>query len=375
MVDSLRLYSRIPPNSINVSTWNKHIIKDGHYFQIFINGVWLAYYPLTNNLIISGKIINLVYNEKSRNLDDIFVDISDLTEFFCSINKVINQYIVNKKFDILKCKVTKMDFCVNIFTNYIEEYITFFNLFFKYNKEGKFSRYKNYVYEEKLNYNTSFYMKTSSEFEKDTRSNFIINFYNKENHLRNKQKKDIEEKGWSSITEKDIEESRNILRLEVQTGYLTLRKICKMHNISWKKRTLLDLIDINITKAVLKYEIERFFTTYDFYSYKEVVKILKEQGYKSKDKIFDYAYKVSRHQKTSSYKRYEKELKNLGIFPYLFIPSKFNINKLSNPINLISAKIEKNRLQGLSLKKRACSPDASPATSSVTEKGGDIYGC
>ena len=352
MVDSVRLVYKLNPKNIDVTSWNKHITKDGHYFQIFINGVWLAYYPLTKNFIISGKIINLVYDEKSRNLDDIFINISDLTEFFCSINKVVNQYIVNKNFDILKCKVTKIDFCVNIFSFYVDEYITFFNLFFKYNKDGKFSRYKNYVFEENLEYNSSFYMKTNTEFENDTRKNFVMNFYNKENHLMNKQKKDIEEKGWSSITEKDIEESRNILRLEIQAGYLTLKKICEMHNIPWKKRTLLDLIDINITKEVLKYEIERFFTTYDFYSYKKVVKILKEQGYKSKDKIFDYVYKVSRHMKTSSYKKHREILEDLDICPIIFIPSNFKVDKLKNPIKLIGDKIINNNLQGLSLRER-----------------------
>lgn len=350
MVDSVRLHTKVYKDNIDVTTWDKVIIKDGYYHRIFVNRVWLAYYPSTNSLIISGRILNIVHNERSKNLDDVFVDVTDLTDFFCSMNNVVNQYIVNKKIDVLKMKTTKIDYCINIRTQWVNEYVTLFNLFYVHNKDTRFKRYKNFVYENDLKKSSSFYLKTNKDFDDNIRRNFVINFYNKADQLTTKREEDILLNGYSSITQKDIDEMKGVLRLEVQVCYITLKKFCEKHNIPWKKRTLLDLVDINIAKDVLEYEIKRFFTLHDFYSYREVVKTLKENGFKSKDKIFDYVYKVSHHMKTSSYRKHREILEDLDICPIIFIPSKFKVDKLKNPIKLIDEKIHVNQLQWLSLK-------------------------
>ena len=352
MIDSVRLHSTFYKDDIDVSTWNEVLTKDGLYYQIFINGVWLAYYPNTHSLIISGRILKLVHNERSKNLDDIFVDIADLTEFFCSINKVVNQYIINKKFDVLKMKTSKIDFCVNIFTPWVDTYVTLFNLIYVHYKDTRFKRYKNYVYENDLEYNSSFYLKTNNDFDNNTRKNFVVNFYNKSNQLETKRQEEIALNGYSSITQKDIDEMRGCLRMDVQVCYTTLRRFCKTHNIPWKKRTLLDFIDISLAMDVIKYEVGRFFTLFDFYTYDEVVKILKDNGFKSKDKIFDYVYKISHHMKTSSYRKHREILEDLDICPLMFIPSKFKIKKLKNPYKLVEEKIKNNNLEGLTFKQR-----------------------
>lgn len=351
MLDSIRLYTKIYQDNINITTWEKDIKKGEIYYYTFVNGVWLAYYPLTHSLIISGRILRILHNERSRNLDDIFSTASELTEFFCSINRILNQYIVNKKLDVMKMRITKIDYCFNVDTEFVDEYITLFNLYYKYNKDGKFSRYKNYVFEKNLPYNSSFYLKTNKDYNERTRKNFVINFYNKKDQLINQRKKDIATKGYSSITDDDIIEAIGILRLEVQVCYITLRKFCKKHHIPLKSRCLYDLLDISIAKDVLEYEIKRFFTLHDFYSYDRIVKLLKEQGYKANDKIFEYVYNVSHHKKTSTYRRYENILKDLDIFPYMFIPTKFKIDRLKNPMKLINEKIRDNNLEGLKLKR------------------------
>ena len=350
MFDSIRLYTKLNQKNINVTTWEKDVKKGESYYYTFVNGVWLAYYPLTNSLIISGRILNVIYNERSKNIDDMFSTATELTEFFCSVNRVLNQYIVNAKLDITKMKVTKIDYCFNLFTDFVDEYISLFNLYYKHNKDSKFSRYRNYGIENKLSDDSSFYLKPNADYERNTRKNFVINFYNKRDQLINKRKKDIEKKGYSRISDAEIVESMNILRLEVQVCYISLRNLCKKYHISWKHRCLLDLLDISIARDVLKYEIERFFTLHDFYSYDRIVKLLKEQGYKANDKIFEYVYDVSHHKKTSSYRRYEKILKELDVFPYMFIPTKWRIDKLDNPLKLIDKKISDNHLEGLKLK-------------------------
>ena len=47
---------------------------------------------------------------------------------------------------------------------------------------------------------------------------------------------------------------------------------------------------------------------------------------------------------------YDQKLMKLGICPYMFIPSKWGIDKLENPIKLIKRKIFENNLQELTLK-------------------------
>ena len=47
---------------------------------------------------------------------------------------------------------------------------------------------------------------------------------------------------------------------------------------------------------------------------------------------------------------YNKKLIKLGIYPYMFIPQKWNIPKLQNPIKLIDEKIDNNKLHFTKLK-------------------------
>ena len=67
MLDSLRLYTKIYQDNINVTTWEKDTKKGETYYFTFVNGVWLAYYPLTNSLIISGRILRIIHDERSKN--------------------------------------------------------------------------------------------------------------------------------------------------------------------------------------------------------------------------------------------------------------------------------------------------------------------
>ena len=57
-------------------------------------------------------------------------------------------------------------------------------------------------------------------------------------------------------------------------------------------------------------------------------------------------------KKPSTYKKYENILKNLNIYPYMFLPSKWEIDKLENPIKLVENKINVNNLNVLYLKER-----------------------
>lgn len=354
MVDSIRFYTEITIHNLNPKVWRirKNDKKGEMYYYKFENGVRFAFYPQTNSLIIGGRLINLCCNDKISNYDDLFTSRKELICFFKSVNIQLNSYLQNITIDIMKLKITRIDYCFNVHTPFVEEYIEFFNLCYKNNAGHKFSKLTNYTEEFGKPYKSSCYLKTNGDYENKTSRNYVINFYNKLDELIYKRNQQIEKYGRTCINDEVLGNSANILRLEVQVDYNLLRKVCERFKIKRRNHNLEYLFDINIARFVVEEKIEKLFTSYDFYSYAIAKKILVEHGYSKKDKIFEYIYKVSHHQKTSSYKKYEEILKSLNIYPYMFLPKEFKIEMLENPIKLIEDKINSKKLDMLYLKER-----------------------
>lgn len=360
MVDTIRFNTTIREENLNMMMWKKGkklrknnrstiFQENEEYFYTFVGSVRVAYYPSTESLVIGGRLISLYYDDKISNFDDVFSEAEQLTDFFEKANNRLNQLFVDYTIDIRKLKITRIDYCFNIITLCVSEYIRFFNYCFKKNAGQRFSNLINYTKELEKSDDSSCYLKTKGDFSNNTSRNYVINFYNKLSELVNRRNKQIEKYGHSLIEDEVIGNSVNILRLEVQVDYNLLRRICKKFKISKKHRNLEYLFDINIAKFVVEEKIENLFTCHDFYTYDKVKQILIENGYERNDKIFDYIYKVSHHQKTTSYKRYENILKSLNIYPYMFIPTKWKIEKLENPIKLLEEKIEIKQTYNLKL--------------------------
>lgn len=348
MIDNIRVIIPVKEQNIDVSSWKVEMDDKSlqTYYYIFTGGIRIAYYPSSENLMIGGKITGRGRYGKVKNLDDLFNSREKLKRFFEDFNHQINKYIKNGNIDVLENKSTRIDFCFNIKTDYVKEYIKFFNLFYLYNKDSRFSNYLNFNEIKNVKSDTSFYLKTAAQMRDNQNQNFTINFYDKEDQLKylmNKQTK----LGRSSVKLKDIEESKDILRLEVQAHYVYLKSICEKFGVDFQERKLIDFIDVRIAEYAVCNKVEQFFTRYDFFSYSYVKRLLKTM--KSTKEFREYVLARSKNNKVSS-RYFDEKLMKLGICPYMFIPSKWGIDKLENPIKLIKRKISDNNLQELTLK-------------------------
>lgn len=352
MIDTIRFKTQLSSHNIRVDKWNISITDDGEiFYQTFIKTVRIAYYPSTKSLLICGRLVGVYSFDRISNFDDLFSDRWELINFFSEFNEMLNELLIGIKIDIQKLPITRIDYCFNIYTDKVSEYIELFNMCYKLNANGKFSKYINHADYHDLDKKSSFYLKTKGDYKNNTRKGYVINFYNKQNQLINKRAKQIEKRGFSNISLEQIKSSKNILRLEIQVGYNLLKKICNDYNITPDKKNLYNLFDINIAKYIFNYKIKYLFTLCDFYSYPKVKEILIGNGYKKCSKIFDYILKISHCRNYKVSKRYTDILVQNGIYPYIFIPRKWNIDKLDNPYKLIKRKISDSKLENFRLKK------------------------
>ena len=349
MIDNVRVTIPIRAENIKLPEWEIKTDKDGVvlYYYRFLRRLWIAYYPDTENLLISGSLLGIKDYDRASNVDDVFLNIYEIQDYFTYLNEKINNFLTGVNINILYCKVTRCDFCFNVKTPYYERYIEFFNLCYKYCK--KFKDYKNFTIEKGCGESESFYLKTEKQYEKNSNQNFTLNFYNKKDQLVSKRAYQENTFGHSAISEHDIECSDNILRLELQAHYNCLVRICRENNIPIGQRRLIDFIDINVCRNAICRKIKYFFTECDFYSYKEALKMIENSNVKLTPKFRKYLLDISRRYKVNNV-GYNKKLIKLGIYPYMFIPQKWNIPKLQNPIKLIDEKIDNNKLHFIKLK-------------------------
>ena len=353
MVDSIRIRATTTESNLELKKW-KIVVnqKTGEYhYRARIKSIRLSFYPDSKNVIISGRYISTYTKSKFKNYDEVFETKGQIFEFFYNLENHINSYFVIPVVDILNDKVTRIDYCTNLSTKNVKEYIEFFNRYYNTNPK-KLTSYTNHAVKQGLPIDSSCYIKTSKQYEEQKNQNFTLNMYWKSDELENKRRKQISKFGKSSITDEDIIEAENILRVEVQLHYAKLKAVCKKFKINPKTCCLYDLFNIEIASYVLKNELKRFFTDSDFYSYekaKEVIQ-LKIKNHKSKKAALEYIKAVAKNNKVDS-TAIPKKLIDIGIFPYYFIPRDWNIDFLPSAIKLIDEKIQTNQLQWLSLKK------------------------
>ena len=241
--------------------------------------------------------------------------------------------------DITQMKVTQIEYSFNIETKYVSEYIKFMNYAYKANENGIFKNHSDFTVIKNKPLNSSFYLKTNTDFRKRQKVNFCLNIYNKSDQLSNKVKKDMKNGGRTFINEDDIESSKNILRVECKAYHKHIANICKKYNL---KNNLENLLSMEIAYYQVTKTIKRFFATGDFCSKSYILSAFKNDCY-----IIDLDTPLN--ELSASKAKIKKEyFEGLDIYPYFYIPPKWNINKLENPIKLIDKKInlikEKNNM-------------------------------
>ena len=354
MVDSIRIFSKIELKHLKTEKWKKEVDKETgviNYYYIFIGRVRIAYYPDSRSISLSGRYINSMIKDRTKNFDDLFNSQQEIIEFFKEFESKVNSYFKFPCINIFKEKVTRIDYTFNLTSKYSSFYIRFFNMYYKENRETVFKSYTNHTIEHGLNEESSFYLKPRKQYEKNLNQNFTLNFYSKQQQLLNTAKKEIEDHFYTSITEEDIKNSQDILRLEVQVHYFKLKSICKKNGIDWKTRSLSDLFDIQIARDTVCGEIKRFFGESNFHSYEHAKAIIKSSNKRNKKALIEYMQKIAKRNHVDIYSNAPKHLKELDIFPKAVIPKDWGIDELENPIRLIDSKIADNNLSGLTLKK------------------------
>jgi hypothetical protein len=298
------------------------------------------YYDIDDNLVF-------IYNEPTYEVikedyeEDVYTVIDDL-------NRVI-EGLIKVKVDVRQFFVSYIEICFNVHTECVGEYLTIFNEIFK---KRNFQQYRNYIIENKLPYNTSYYVKTKSDYEnpKRPRTNYTINFYNKLNQLSNAltENKGKPSNERSNITHYDLELANDVLRLEVQCKYHYLRDICKRSGIS---RTFGNLLNIELCANIIK-EKYGFFIDSSLYcrftNYKSMQDEVKQSTLSEKDKQFllKYLPKYAMGHKIgdNTLRKYKKLLSEIGLHHHL-IPTKWNLDILEAPMQLLDKEIQNAKQQ------------------------------
>ena len=183
MIDSVSMSTQIyiPKEEFTRFLWGE-LSANGDFELSYIhkeNGVTIKYFPNTHTLRISGKIIRLVSDSNISNFDDVYG--TDRETFISDVNEKINRLFNTVTVDIRDFNVSRIDYCFNIYTPYTKEYLDFLTKAF--NAVNKGAR-KNFAYEQDLH--GSVYVKTKADYDNARKSNYALNFYDKEDWLRNR---------------------------------------------------------------------------------------------------------------------------------------------------------------------------------------------
>ena len=282
-----------------------------------------AEYDVNDNLVFPDQWEEVCHEEYVY--DDIY---SILDKTNSKIYELTGEKLKIEDFDVAYIEVT-----FNIFdVEHVGRYIELFNLIFKDKKD---KRYINFALENNKPMDSSFYVKSNSNYIKNINDSYTVNFYNKLNQLENLE---MNPKNNSNVTLRDKILATNTLRLEVQVGYKELKKTTKKFK---------QFLDIDFCAAIVINKYKAFISkdeTLDFYSYKRAKEIIKNTEILStpdKKNLLKYIEEKYRFNKKLSYQtesKYRRLLSELGIH-YYFIPTKWGIDFLESPISKLKENV------------------------------------
>lgn len=325
MIDYVKMKYNIsiPNNYFSHSKWKKSKTDNGQTFYWHtVRGVKLRYYTGSQLFTIDGKIIMLLHDTQVHNFDDIYGTARDL--FLDEINVAINKLFPSPILDIRSFTVSKIDYCINVETPYVKEYIAFLSKAFQMtNKESRVD----YAAEHDLL--GSIYVRTTSDYNADQNKNYTLNFYNKAARLQY-----LIANG-RHVNEADLILAENLLRLEVQCGYQMIKRQANKFCVS---NTFGDLFDFRIAYDTISTAYSLVFKgneDTDYYTYAEAKKRLK--GYPTAQKTI---YVAASHKILSSKYTYGRnQAKKLGVYPHCFLSKGSPVSTLENPLKLLHKKL------------------------------------
>lgn len=325
MIDYVKLKYRIsiPNNYFSSQKWKKSKTEDGQPFYWYtLRGVKLHYYTESELFTINGKILMLLHDTQVQNFDDIYGGERDL--FLNEINEVINRRFPSPILDIRNFTVSKIDYCVNVETPYVEEYIDFLSRAFQMTNKGA---RVDYAGEHCLT--GSVYVKTASDYNADVNKNYTLNFYSKADRLNYLVTNGVH------VSDSDFALAENVLRLEVQCGHQLIKQQLAKFQIS---NTFGELFDFRIAYDTIFSVYQRVFKgnfEADYFTYGEAKKLL--NGHVAAQNTL---YVASSHKILGSKYAYgRKQAMTLGVYPYCFLDKKGTLSSLENPMKLLYRKL------------------------------------
>ena len=327
MLDYVRLYQDvfIGDDAFRWDKWHPKTLKDGTpLYYARIRSVYFRYYPLRNRLRIDGKIMQLEVDSQVLNADDIYG--ADLPQFIEDMNQHINSLFHGVALDICDFCATRLDYCFNVYTDYVEEYLDFMYRSFHQSNTGNRVNYT-----ERFKLNGSVYIKTKSDFEHNTRRRYVLNFYDKKDRLEYQRRKGVR------IASEDWKYAKGVLRLEIQCGFDFIRSLLKERRIENSFGNLLSYdLALHVEKKVFK-QVFGFPATADFYAYQPAKKLLPRNS-----KAAEALCASSKGWRITSGTKYDHGRKKIienNICPFAFLPPNIGIAMLENPIKLIEKKL------------------------------------
>lgn len=326
MIDYVRLNKVIPihPRSFRQVMWDRRKTEQGGtYYWYSNNGVTISYYFETQRMIIAGKLIALLHNTQVQNFDDIYGGLR--AEFLDGINECINRLFVQPMIDIREFTVTRIDYCINVETPYVSEYIAFLKRAFQaVDSGGKVD------HAERFGLEGSVYIKNAAEYKENIRKNYTLNVYDKKDRLEFQERHNIH------VEEADFVLAENILRVEVQSSYDLIRLLCEKFEIGNSFGELFDYpVALYAIEAIFK-RVFRLGAECDFYTYQEAKKLVPKGA--AEKALFSLA--TNHNIKGSKYDYGRKRIQQSGVYPYCLLPKESPAETLRNPIKLVREKIQ-----------------------------------
>lgn len=325
MIDSVKLrYDiEIPREYFSEDIWHYKFIDNWEGCYWCKRGfVVLKYYPGRQRFFIGGKILTLLHNTRVQNFDDIYG--AEREMFLDDLNAAINGLFPEPVLDIRNFNATRIDYCINVQTPYVKEYIDFLTKAFQSVNKGQRVNFT-----AKFGLSGSVYIKTAAEFEKNERRNYTLNFYDKADWCQYRLRKG------SNISKADQILADNCLRLEVQLGDLKVKDIVRKFHIS---NTFSELFDFKIaydTILSIYSLVFRANETLDYYSFKEGKKAV--AGLVQAERVLRVA--ASHNVTAAKYDRGRREAMAHGVYPYSVLDKHMKLPYLENPMKLIRKKL------------------------------------
>lgn len=327
MIDTVHLTAdlALSDKAFHQMMWFLCNTPDGEtYVQHRREGIRINYYPDRKRLNISGKLIRLLHDSDVLNVDDLYG--SNLELFLNRIDQYLNALFTRPVISIRDFRVRRIDYCFNIKTPHVKQYLDFLNIAFDRCNNG---RRVNHVREHRLN--GSVYVKTLSDYENNTLRNYALNYYDKISRLRA-----LMEDG-KPVSADDLKAAEGMLRLEVQCGYQFIKRLCKVQRVKPSFGNMFSYeIACTAEKMVYAY-VFRADETQDFCTYTEATKRVPPGSAAAKKALLRAS---QNHLITDPGFAYGRSvIAKAGVYPFCFLPKDSKTPFLDNPLKLIAAKL------------------------------------